>query len=417
MYNLTVCCHHFKFQQPIQMSCLCYSKKQSYRQISNVWYHKSLIFQITQLLWNYWSVTSRSNDLTILAHHMEKWLHDTCGAGPCTGEPRPDSCTAAIVPDVVLIRVLHRGPPWPAQLCCCQCHAELICKLQSLTGKLNSVFCYVRLHLYLLNSWNAIFFLRLFITPLPLGLSSLQHLTSWNLVLVTMVSFRVLTDLVSRDSGSRKFLNLPGARDGPILQVKNTNIWLRVCKKHWYNSQAWCWDWFKLSEIKYTMQGAQVTSMQWGAWGGTGMAVVHNLLPRIIKSGLGVLAPVVGIQALSNVLNTSDFGPQLIISPFDWPKLMAGAQGNVFPVFQEFAEYATAKHGTLPAIVKATAVEVKPKVRLIEPSGPHSTSCLGTQHVKLLWVFYQPKYHRLHLSCQTKLYGCYLWPALSYYSD
>lgn len=25
--------------------------------------------------------------------------------------------------------------------------------------------------------------------------------------------------------------------------------------------------------------------MQWGAWAGTGMAVTHNLLPRIIKSG------------------------------------------------------------------------------------------------------------------------------------
>lgn len=25
--------------------------------------------------------------------------------------------------------------------------------------------------------------------------------------------------------------------------------------------------------------------MQWGAWAGVGMAVTHNLLPRIIKSG------------------------------------------------------------------------------------------------------------------------------------
>ena len=26
--------------------------------------------------------------------------------------------------------------------------------------------------------------------------------------------------------------------------------------------------------------------MQWGAWAGSGMAVTHNLLPRIIKSGV-----------------------------------------------------------------------------------------------------------------------------------
>ena len=76
------------------------------------------------------------------------------------------------------------------------------------------------------------------------------------------------------------------------------------------------------------------------------MAVVHNLLPRIIKSGLGVLSPVAGIHALSKVLQQADFGPQLVVSPFDWSKLMAGAQGNVFPLFQEFADFATPKPGS-----------------------------------------------------------------------
>lgn len=32
--------------------------------------------------------------------------------------------------------------------------------------------------------------------------------------------------------------------------------------------------------------GWAVVSMQWGAWAGSGMAVTHNLLPRIIKSGM-----------------------------------------------------------------------------------------------------------------------------------
>ena len=101
-----------------------------------------------------------------------------------------------------------------------------------------------------------------------------------------------------------------------------------------------------LAKFSSHLQGAQVTSLQWGAWGGAGMAVVHNLLPRIIKSGLGVLSPVAGIHALSKVLQQADFGPQLVVSPFDWSRLMAGAQGNVFPLFQEFAEYATPKQGS-----------------------------------------------------------------------
>ena len=71
------------------------------------------------------------------------------------------------------------------------------------------------------------------------------------------------------------------------------------------------------------------------------MAVVHDLLPRIIKSGLGVLNPVAGISALLDVVKSASFGPQVVVSPFDWRKLMAGARGNVFPVFEEFEDAAT----------------------------------------------------------------------------
>lgn len=81
--------------------------------------------------------------------------------------------------------------------------------------------------------------------------------------------------------------------------------------------------------------------MQWGAWGGTGMAVTHDLLPRIRKSGLGVLDPVAGMSALARVISTVNYGPQMVISPFDWQKLMAGAQGDVFAVFKEFEQWAT----------------------------------------------------------------------------
>ena len=86
--------------------------------------------------------------------------------------------------------------------------------------------------------------------------------------------------------------------------------------------------------------------MQWGAWGGTGMAVAHNLLPRIIKSGLGVLAPAAGLSALASMLRLAtsslrsvSLPSQLVVSPLNWSTLMAGAK-TVFPLFSEFAHHA-----------------------------------------------------------------------------
>ena len=89
------------------------------------------------------------------------------------------------------------------------------------------------------------------------------------------------------------------------------------------------------------------------------MAVVNNLLPRIIKSGLGVLHPVDGISALLGAVQASDMGPQLVVSPFNWSKLMAGAEGSVFPVFKEFEVWA--KDPAVPALAPAAAA--MPKVQ------------------------------------------------------
>ena len=74
------------------------------------------------------------------------------------------------------------------------------------------------------------------------------------------------------------------------------------------------------------MQGRPSISMQWGAWGGVGMAIVYNLLPRIAQSGLGVLLPSGGLQALENVMNmTLKLPSQLVVSPFDWKRLITSA--------------------------------------------------------------------------------------------
>ena len=90
------------------------------------------------------------------------------------------------------------------------------------------------------------------------------------------------------------------------------------------------------------------------------MAVAHNLLPRIVKSGLGVLAPAVGIAALAGALAATAAGPQpqLVVSPFEWRKLMAGARGSVFPVFREFESLATP-----PAAVAAAAAPAAESAR------------------------------------------------------
>jgi hypothetical protein len=37
--------------------------------------------------------------------------------------------------------------------------------------------------------------------------------------------------------------------------------------------------------MRVALPGWAAVSMQWGAWAGSGMAITHNLLPRIIKSG------------------------------------------------------------------------------------------------------------------------------------
>ena len=92
------------------------------------------------------------------------------------------------------------------------------------------------------------------------------------------------------------------------------------------------------------------------------MAVVYDLLPRIIKSGLGVLTAAAGVTALASVVATAVAGPQAVVSPFDWSKLMAGAQGNVFPVFREFEDCATPAPGAARQLSSAGVQARKPQV-------------------------------------------------------
>ena len=105
-------------------------------------------------------------------------------------------------------------------------------------------------------------------------------------------------------------------------------------------------------------QGCGAMSLQWGAWGGVGMAVDYKLLPRVIASGLGVLPPARGLAALEAALRAGSglglvpqyrAGCQLIVSPFDWRTLMAGAK-HIFAVFAEYGHHAAP--ATPPMVAK-----------------------------------------------------------------
>lgn len=51
-------------------------------------------------------------------------------------------------------------------------------------------------------------------------------------------------------------------------------------------------------------QGLPLHSMQWGAWGGTGMAATLGMRKRLERVGMGALEPTAGLQALSGILST-----------------------------------------------------------------------------------------------------------------
>ena len=69
--------------------------------------------------------------------------------------------------------------------------------------------------------------------------------------------------------------------------------------------------------------------------------------------------PAQGIAALAAVLLGAGAGtlrPQLVASPFDWPKLMAGAT-HIFPLFSEHALPGSSSKAATPVAAGSTAVD------------------------------------------------------------
>ena len=106
--------------------------------------------------------------------------------------------------------------------------------------------------------------------------------------------------------------------------------------------------------------GLPVLAAQWGAWGGKGlggMAESNDLLPRVRAAGLGIVGAAAGVSALEASLPplllapsapsssssssscSLSFSPEhQLLSPFDWPRLMARAP-TVSPAFAEYAPF------------------------------------------------------------------------------
>jgi hypothetical protein len=67
--------------------------------------------------------------------------------------------------------------------------------------------------------------------------------------------------------------------------------------------------------------GASGSSVQWGAWGGGGMAA-DGVLSRLTRMGMGVLAPEEGLRALGAIMSDrpgpAALGPVTTVTPFHW---------------------------------------------------------------------------------------------------
>jgi len=81
-------------------------------------------------------------------------------------------------------------------------------------------------------------------------------------------------------------------------------------------------------------QGLRATSINWGAWGDSGMAAAQGDRDqrRRVALGAGVIPPAEGVQALDHILRQDP--PQVAVLPIDWPRFLGQfPSGGVPPLF------------------------------------------------------------------------------------
>lgn len=73
-------------------------------------------------------------------------------------------------------------------------------------------------------------------------------------------------------------------------------------------------------------EGLQALSVNWGAWGETGMATSETIQRHLARSGMEIMRPEHGFLALEAALYTRE--PRLAIAPIDWPKYLSQLSGS-----------------------------------------------------------------------------------------
>ena len=87
-------------------------------------------------------------------------------------------------------------------------------------------------------------------------------------------------------------------------------------------------------------------SLQWGAWASVGMASQNaNALARIKRSGMGIIEPSQGLQALVLSMGAK---PSLIVNPFRWSDLLRGVMA-IPAIFSEHVSQIT----TIPKVTNS----------------------------------------------------------------
>jgi NADPH:quinone reductase-like Zn-dependent oxidoreductase/short-subunit dehydrogenase/acyl carrier protein len=73
-------------------------------------------------------------------------------------------------------------------------------------------------------------------------------------------------------------------------------------------------------------EGLSALSVNWGAWGETGMATSEAVQRHLARSGMEIMRPEHGFLALEAALYTRE--PLLAIAPIDWPKYLSQLTGS-----------------------------------------------------------------------------------------
>lgn len=84
-------------------------------------------------------------------------------------------------------------------------------------------------------------------------------------------------------------------------------------------------------------QGLAATSLNWGAWSGSGMATRAEVLDRLKAQGIGTIAAADGLDLLSAILSGSNFPAQIGVFPAQWPTYVAQLPARLRPRFAPLA--------------------------------------------------------------------------------